>query len=262
MLFEIVESRKKQVEANKVSTSIQSLEQSMYFDKPCLSLKEYLCRDDKTGIIAEFKRASPSKGMFDINANVVAVTKAYTKGGASGLSIVTEPYYYFGKDRDLTEAKNVNNIPVLRKDFIIDKYQIIEAKSLGADAILLIAACLKKPQAKHLVHIAKALGLEVLFEIHTIEDLDKLPDNDVIISVNNRNLITSVLDMQTSFNLATMLSKDFMLVTGSGISTVSNLIALKKVGYTGFLIGEVFMNTNEPVIAFQKFVQELATFDK
>ena len=257
MLLEIVENRKKQVAIQKNLRTLAELQKSPYFDSPCLSLKEHLQDVGKTGIIAEFKRASPSKGIINAEANVLYVTAGYRQGGASGLSILTEPTYFQGSDTDLSKARTVNNIPILRKDFVIDEYQIIEAKALGADAILLIAACLDKQQARHLAEVARSLGLEVLFEIHAQEELDLLPSPDVLIGVNNRNLLTMEVQIETSFMMASLLSKDFVLVAESGLSQVSDLIELKKVGYTGFLMGEAFMKTADPALAFQTFVKGL-----
>lgn len=257
MLFEIVANRQKQVEALKQARPTSLLERSPYFEKPCLSLKAYLQNPEKTGIIAEFKRKSPSKGIINAEANVVETTTGYARGGASGLSVLTEPSYFMGNDGDLCMAREANQIPILRKDFTTDEYQIIEAKALGADVILLIAACLEKEQARHLAQVAQSLGLEVLFEIHEKEELDKLPNDSVIIGVNNRSLKTFVVDIQTSFEMASILSQDFVLVSESGLSQASDLASLRQAGYTGFLMGENFMKNANPAQAFQAFAESL-----
>ncbi|TAE07944.1 MAG: indole-3-glycerol phosphate synthase TrpC [Bacteroidetes bacterium] len=257
MLFEIVANRQKQVEALKQARPTALLERSPYFEKPCLSLKAYLQNPEKTGIIAEFKRKSPSKGIINAEANVVETTTGYARGGASGLSVLTEPSYFMGNDGDLCMAREANQIPILRKDFTTDEYQIIEAKALGADVILLIAACLEKEQARHLAEVAQSLGLEVLFEIHEKEELDKLPNDSVIIGVNNRSLKTFVVDIQTSFEMASILSQDFVLVSESGLSQASDLASLRQAGYTGFLMGENFMKNANPAQAFQAFAESL-----
>jgi indole-3-glycerol phosphate synthase len=254
MLFEIVANRQKQVQALKQEQLIAQLEKTVYYHEECFSLKEHLLNPDKTGIIAEFKRKSPSKGILNTEADVETTTKGYAQGGASGLSVLTEPDYFMGDDDDLRRARRVNQIPILRKDFTIDEYQIIEAKSLGADVILLIAACLDKKQVRHLASVAKSLGMEVLFEVHEKGELDKLPSNDVIIGVNNRNLKTFEVSLDTSFELASLLSKDYLLVSESGLSKPEDLKALREVGYSGFLMGESFMKNASPALAFQEFV--------
>jgi indole-3-glycerol phosphate synthase len=179
------------------------------------------------------------------------------QAGASALSVLTEQDYFMGKSEDLTIARNANYCPILRKDFTVDEYQIIEAKSIGADAILLIAAALEKDQIKNLYQLAKSLGLEVLFEIHRKDELDKVPDSDLIIGVNNRNLKTMEVDLKTSFDIIKELPKTSLLISESGLSNVEDVKRLKEAGYQGFLMGEHFMRTPNPAEALKQFITKL-----
>lgn len=258
MLNEIVENTRKQVARNKELFPIKLLESSIYFDSKCVSLSHYINRKDKSGIIAEFKRKSPSRGIINQYANVMQTTIGYMQAGASALSILTEKQFFMGKNEDLTIARNANYCPILRKDFIIDEYQVIETKSIGADAILLIAACLEKNEIKNLYQLSKSLGLEVLFEIHAKEELEKLPGKDLIIGVNNRNLKTMEVNIQTSLDLADKLSKEFTLVSESGLKTADDIKKLKSVGYSGFLMGEIFMRTPDPSETLKQLVSSLS----
>jgi indole-3-glycerol phosphate synthase len=257
MLQEIIENKRKKVEQQKQLYPTKLLEQSMYFDSNCVSLSHYLTRKDKSGIIAEFKRKSPSKGVINAYADVMQTTLGYMQAGASALSVLTEQDFFMGKNEDLTIARNANYCPILRKDFTIDEYQIIEAKSIGADAILLIAAALEKDEIKTLYQLAKSLELEVLFEIHGKDELDKVPDSDLIIGVNNRNLKTMQVDLKTSFEIVNELPKNSLLVSESGLSNVEDVKRLKEAGYQGFLMGEYFMRTPNPAEALKQFVSKL-----
>ena len=257
MLQEIIENKRKKVEQQKQLYPTKLLEQSIYFDSKCVSLSHYLTRKDKSGIIAEFKRKSPSKGVINAYADVLETTLGYMQAGASALSVLTEQDYFMGKSEDLTIARNANYCPILRKDFIVDEYQIIESKSIGADAILLIAAALEKDRIKVLYKLAKSLGLEVLFEIHGKEELDKVPDSDLIIGVNNRNLKTMQVDLKTSFDIINELPKTSLLISESGLSNVEDVKRLKEAGYQGFLMGEYFMRTPNPAEALKQFITKL-----
>ena len=214
--------------------------------------------DTRTGIIAEFKRRSPSKGIINGNANVVEITKAYTKHGASALSVLTDEFFFGGSPDDLKNAR-VNEIPILRKDFVIDEYQISEAKSMGADVILLIAACLTAKQVKTLAKFAKSLQLEVLLEIHAEDELDHVCDETEIVGINNRDLKTFTVDIERSLKMARKIPTDKIKVAESGISSVENILLFKQNGFSGFLIGENFMKAEDPAIAFASFVNKLKT---
>lgn len=257
MLQEIIENKRKKVAQQKQLYPTKLLEQSMYFDSNCVSLSQYLTRKDKSGIIAEFKRKSPSKGIINAYADVKETTLGYMQAGASALSVLTEEDYFMGKSEDLTMARDANYCPILRKDFTVDEYQIIEAKSIGADAILLIAAALSKLEVKTFYELAKSLGLQVLFEIHAKEELDKLPDNDIIVGVNNRDLKTMKVDLETSYEMMDELPKSSIWVSESGLNNVEDVKKLRKVGYQGFLMGEHFMRTPNPAEALKQFIVNL-----
>lgn len=255
MLNEIIENKRKKVTQLQQLYPIKLLEKSMFFDSKGVSLSHYLLREDKSGIIAEFKRKSPSKGIINQYADVTQTTLGYMQAGASALSVLTEEDYFMGKNEDLTLARNANYCPILRKDFVIDEYQIIEAKSIGADAILLIAAVLNKSQLKDFFYLAKSLEMEVLFEIHSEEELDKIPDNEIIIGVNNRNLKTMKVDMNTSYELINKVPKNTLLVSESGLNNPDEVRKLKSLGYQGFLMGEHFMRTPNPAEALKQFIE-------
>ncbi len=256
ILDKIIAHKKEEVEVRKMMIPENELKDSLHFGRRCLSLKESLSDKNKTGIIAEFKRKSPSKGYINQWADAAAVTKAYTQFGASGLSVLTDHEFFGGNNEDLLAARE-NSIPVLRKEFIIDIYQLTEAKAIGADVILLIAACLSVNEVKELSAFAKQLGLEVLLELHDEGELNHIcPDVDLV-GVNNRNLKTFTVDLQHSAALAKQIPADKIKIAESGISSVEDMRFLKNAGYKGFLIGENFMKENDPGKAFQLFTQKL-----
>ena len=257
ILEKIIAHKKQEVENRKNLYPVNLLEQSIYFKTPVVSMKKYLLREDKSGIIAEFKKRSPSKGDINPHAKIEAVSIGYMQAGASGLSVLTDEQFFGGKSADLTVARKFNFCPILRKDFIIDEYQLIEARSIGADAILLIAECLEKEQLKQLAATAKSLGLEVLMEVHSIGQLSKLCDEVTIVGVNNRNLETFEVNIQTSIELAKAIPSDFIKISESGISNPKTILELQEAGYNGFLMGEVFMKTADPAKACLSFIQEL-----
>jgi len=219
-------------------------------------LKQFLLDDTKTGLIAEFKRRSPSKGIINDKADVVEVTKAYTNHGASCLSVLTDSVFFGGSADDLSKAR-VNTIPILRKDFIIDEYQLIEARAMGADVILLIAACLTPDRVKELAFFAKSLQLEVLLEIHNEAELKHICDEVDMVGVNNRDLKTFSVDINRSIELGKQIAADKLKIAESGIDSIETIIAFKKAGFKGFLIGEHFMKQPDPTIAFAEFVKQL-----
>lgn len=257
LLEEICANRAKQVQEKKALYPIALLEKSAYFKAETVSLKAYLNRSDKSGIIAEFKRKSPSKGIINAYADVKDTTISYMQGGASALSVLTEPTYFAGKDEDLTQARKANYCPILRKDFIVDEYQILEARSIGADAILLIAATLDKQRLAQYHSTARKLGLEVLIEVHSEEELEQLPVSDFVLGVNNRNLKTMEVNLQTSIDLASKLDNSLTLISESGLHSPEDILMLRKHGYKGFLIGEAFMRSAHPGRELARFVQEL-----
>jgi len=256
ILDEIIEHKKEEVAGNKTIISAEQLKQQHSFNRPVFSLKQFLLDDTKTGLIAEFKRRSPSKGIINDKADVVEVTKAYTNHGASCLSVLTDSVFFGGSADDLSKAR-VNTIPILRKDFIIDEYQLIEARAMGADVILLIAACLTPDRVKELAFFAKSLQLEVLLEIHNEAELKHICDEVDMVGVNNRDLKTFSVDINRSIELGKQIAADKLKIAESGIDSIETIIAFKKAGFKGFLIGEHFMKQPDPTIAFAEFVKQL-----
>lgn len=258
ILDKIVVRKKEEVASAKQKVSFQELEASLNFDRKPLIFKDFLLDEKRTGIISEFKRQSPSKGLINGTADVVEVTQAYNSAGASALSILTDTDFFGGKTEDLLQARAVNQIPILRKDFMIDEYQILEAKAWGADIILLIASILTPKQIIDFGILAQSLGLSVLLEVHNLAELEKsiCPNLDAI-GVNNRNLGDFTVNIQTSFDLVDQIPDEFLKISESAIDNPEVIKELKKVGYHGFLIGENFMKTADPGQAIRDFVKEL-----
>ena len=256
ILDEIIAYKKLEVAKRKGIHSVKQLESSPAYMEKIFSLKQFLLNDEKTGIIAEFKRRSPSKGIINANADVTAVTKCYTDNGAAGLSVLTDEHFFGGSTTDLENAR-VNNVPILRKDFIIDEYQVVEARAMGADVILLIAACLSPKRVNELAQFAKSLGLEVLLELHNENELEHICAATEIIGINNRDLKTFTVDIDRSLAMAAQIPAGKIKVAESGISAVENIILFKQNGFRGFLIGEHFMKEPDPTIAFVKFIKHL-----
>lgn len=257
ILDEIIAFKRKEIEQRASTHPIKLLEQSIYFNSDCVSLKKYILRDDKSGIIAEFKRKSPSKGNINAYADVEKVTIGYMQAGASALSVLTDNHFFGGKNSDLITARKFNFCPILRKDFTISEYQIIEAKSIGADAILLIAAVLTKEEITRFSKLAFQLGMEVLLEIHTQEELDKYIPEISLVGINNRNLKTFKVDYENSIRLANQLPENTIKIAESGINNPKKIMDLKAHGFDGFLIGENFMKTAEPEITAKKFIEQI-----
>ena len=253
-LQEIVANKRTEVEERKSLYPVKLLEKSIYFNTPCVSFKKYLTREDKSGIIAEIKRSSPSKGIINKHIKVEEVSIGYMQAGASGLSVLTDTKFFGGKNEDLTTARKFNYCPILRKDFTIDAYQIYEAKSIGADAILLIAAVLSKTEITEFTALAHKLGMEVIFEVHEAEELEKLIPEIDIMGVNNRSLKTMQTDYKNSLALVNKIPKQFIKISESGISKPKTLAELRNAGFKGFLIGEYFMQHSSPHKACEQFI--------
>ena len=258
ILETILASKRSELVHRRSVVSMADLEKSRFFGRQTLSLKKSLADNRLTGIIAEFKRRSPSKGLINDQADVLEVTKAYADNGAAALSVLTDGPFFGGSDADLVRAR-ANPIPVLRKEFIIDEYQIAEAKSIGADAILLIAACLSPKQVENLAKFAKGLGLETLLELHGPEELGHICDETELVGINNRNLKTFEVDIAKSLMMAEKIPSDRIRVAESGISSIENIVLFRQHGFQGFLIGEHFMKEKDPAIAFASFVNKLKT---
>jgi len=256
ILDKIVAQKQIEVAARKLQTPVGVLEQMKYFSAETLSLYSFLLDPTKTGIIAEFKRKSPSKGVINDQATVEEVTMAYAKYGASGISVLTDTEFFGGSLNDLLAA-TINEVPLLRKDFMIDEYQLIEAKAHGAEVILLIAACLSPEKVKSMAATAKSLGLEVLLEIHNEQELEHICDSIDLVGVNNRNLKNFEVSIDTSLALIKQIPTKKLAIAESGISNVDTIVTLRQAGFKGFLIGENFMKQASPSIAFAEFVHQL-----
>lgn len=260
ILDKIIAHKKIEVEQRKKEIPVSKLEKSMLFNRNTVSLKQQLQDQEQIGIIAEFKRKSPSKGFINQTAKVGKTTQQYFTAGASGISVLTDEHFFGGTNIDINIARQVNTGPILRKDFMIDEYQLIEAKSIGADVILLIAAALEPDRLKALAAFAKRLELEILMEVHTKEELNRsiCPALDMI-GVNNRNLTTFEVSIQNSLDLVDHIPTDFVKVAESGISKASSLLQLKEAGFEGFLIGGHFMEQSDPGQACKTFINSLKT---
>ncbi|MBK7097571.1 MAG: indole-3-glycerol phosphate synthase TrpC [Sphingobacteriales bacterium] len=252
----IVAHKLKEIERRKKQTSILELEKRSNFSIPVRSLSASLNSADGLGIIAEFKRKSPSMGFIKQDADVAKITDAYTSYGAACLSILTDIDFFGGSDQDLLTARE-NDIPILRKDFVVDEYQLVEAKSLGADVILLIAACLTPEQVKKLSFMAASLGLEVILELHSEDELVHICDKVKIVGVNNRDLKTFKVDIKRSLKMAEKIPNDKIKIAESGINAVDDILIFRNNGFKGFLVGEHFMKQSDTGLYFKNFVEEL-----
>ena len=257
ILDQIIANKKREIALKKVVVSTKQLENSDLFNSKTNSLSKSII-NFPFGIIAEHKRRSPSKGTINHDFSVEEVVKGYENAGASGISVLTDMKYFGGSLEDLILARAAVKIPLLRKEFIIDEYQLLEAKAHGADAILLIAAVLSRTEIKMLSEFAQSIALEVLLEVHTQEELEKaiMPSLDII-GVNNRNLKTFEMSLQTSTDLVTQIPDDFVKISESGLSTTEDIKLLKSYGFQGFLIGENFMKTDNPGKSLEQFINQL-----
>ena len=222
-----------------------------------LSMRQSLA-ESSSGIIAEFKRRSPSKGWIKEEGEPTVIPPSYAENGAAALSILTDEKFFGGKLNFIQKARPlVPGTPILRKDFIIDEYQLYQAYHVGANAVLLIAACLSKRKCRELARKAHALSMETLLEVHSESELEYVSDNIDMVGVNNRNLGTFHTDVQNSFRLANMLPQDYLLVSESGISHPHTVKELRQAGFRGFLIGETFMKSTHPGLALKEFIQQI-----
>ena len=258
ILDEIIAHKRKETEKRKSLYPVKLLEQSIYFETRPVSMRHYVRRPDKSGIIAEIKRKSPSKGVINGHVSVERTSIGYMQAGASAISVLTDKKFFGGSNEDLTIARKFNFCPILRKDFTIDEYQIIEAKSIGADVILLIAAALDAAEVKSLTRFAQSLGLEVLLEVHNREELEATSEAGAdLIGVNNRNLKTFHIDLNISKSLAPLIPDEVVKVSESGIESPQTILELRSYGYDGFLMGQNFMQHSSPEDECKSFIEEL-----
>lgn len=257
ILDKIAAHKREEVELRKEEVPVEMLALLPHFERKCVSMSENL-KKSATGVIAEFKRRSPSHPEINLEADVKEITTAYEQSGATALSVLTDEEFFGGSMDDLMIARESVDLPLLRKDFIIDEYQIYEAKAIGADAILLIAAILEPKTIEQFTKTAKNLGLEVLLEVHNEEELQRsiMPGIDMI-GVNNRNLKTFEVDLENSKKLAAKIPAEFVKISESGISNSAAIKELQKCGFQGFLIGGNFMAANDPGKSATDFINEL-----
>jgi len=254
ILSEIIAHKKTEVARKKANTPLAVLEKRLTEKTISFhSLKEALVQST-TGIIAEFKRRSPGKGWINRPADAAEVTKAYAAAGAAALSVLTDEEYFGGTLADLRLAVETVQIPVIRKEFIVDEYQLFEAKLAGADAILLIAAAITKEESNRFTVLAHQLQLDVLLELHDERETDYITPLNTLIGINNRNLGSFVTDVDKSFRMIDLLPKEAVLVSERGISDPGMVRELREAGYRGFLIGENFMKTADPGESLRRFL--------
>lgn len=257
ILDQIIADKKKEIALKKKAVSVSQLENSDLFNKKTISLSKSII-NSPFGIIAEHKRRSPSKATINNSFSVEKVVNGYENAGASGISVLTDMQYFGGSLEDLLLARASVGIPLLRKEFIVDEYQLLEAKAFGADAILLIAAVLSRQEILKLSEFAHSLALEVLLEVHNQEELEKsiMPSLDLI-GVNNRNLKTFEVSLQNSTDLANHIPNEFIKISESGLTSTNDIKLLKSQGFQGFLIGENFMKTDNPGESLEHFINQL-----
>lgn len=258
ILDTIVAAKRKEIEPFKAKSPVSRFERDGFFWQiRNRSLVDNLLMPGSNGIIAEFKRRSPSKGWFKTKElEVEPVVSAYNKG-AAGISVLTDTEFFGGDLDDLIQTKIVSDVPVLRKDFIIDKWQIAESKAFGADVILLIAACLTPADVKEFAGYAQSIGLESILEIHDEKELGHYCEEVSMVGVNNRNLETFKVNLETSLSLIEKLPAEKPAIAESGISSVEAIVSLRNAGFKGFLIGENFMKEEQPGKAFEEFIGKL-----
>lgn len=256
ILQKIKEHKIKEVAQRRNQVSLEEIKARELYGRSVFSMSEFVKDKDRTGVIAEFKKKSPSEGFINRDADVKKITTGYISAGASGLSVLTDEEFFGGSDDDLTAAREANGSPVLRKDFTVDTYQIHEAKAMGADIILLIAEILTKEDVQRFSDAAHELGMEVLLEIHSKDQLEKYADGIELIGVNNRNLKDFSVDIRHSIDLFNDLPEEAVKISESGIRSADEMVTLAQAGFDGFLIGTQFMKTSDPVSACTRLLEE------
>jgi indole-3-glycerol phosphate synthase len=257
ILSDIVAVKRKEIEEQRSLYPVKLLERSLHFETPVVSLKKYILRSDRNGIIAEIKRRSPASGTIHAYADVEQTSIGYMQAGASALSILTDKTFFGGSPDDLRTARRFNFCPILRKDFILDEYQIVESKSIGADAVLLIAALLDSNRMQQLYEFAETLVLEVVVEIHTEEELVKMPAQAELVGINSRDLRTFEVSVDRAVRLNAIIGRDAVRIAESGIGRPEDVVELRASGFQGFLIGETFMRNARPELACREFIGRL-----
>jgi len=257
ILDKIIANKKIEVEAQKKCCSIDAMMHLIVDQTERPQSFRNALKISETGIIAEFKRRSPSRDWIFKEAKIGDVIPLYSQNGASAISVLTDIDFFGGNLDDLKQARSLTDTPLLQKDFVVDEYQLYQAALYGASAILLIASALTIEETKHLANKAKGLGLDVLLEIHNEDELRYINDKVDVVGVNNRNLGTFVTNVQVSFDLADKIPDEFIKISESGISQPQTVIDLQQAGYRGFLMGENFMKTSNPGEALEEFIKHL-----
>lgn len=257
ILDKIVLHKKDELASAKLNHSVETLSKLDLYNRKTISFKSALVKENASGIIAEFKRKSPSKGWIFQDANVSKVISAYQNAEVSAISCLTDNHFFGGSKEDFLMARNAFNGPILRKDFIIDAYQIHESKSMGADVILLIASILTKDEIASFTELAHELGMEVLLEIHGKSEIEKYNEKVDVVGINNRDLTDFSVSLLTSIDLKRKFGQDVVMVSESGLDDVSIVHDLNQYGFHGFLIGEYFMRHEDPGFAAKSFIKEL-----
>lgn len=257
LLNEIIARKKRDIMERTQQVPIRDLEASAHFEAPTYSLRDCL-RSGNKNVIAEFKRQAPTSGVLHPNASVTRVVRGYAAAGAAAVSILTDNPFFGAQPDDLQQAAAIKSVPLLRKDFIVDEYQVLEAKAMGADVILLIASILTASEVRSLSQLARSIGLEVLLEIHQQDELEKCVDTIDLIGVNNRNLETFDIDLDHGIRLLSALPDGLPAISESGIHTVSDGVKMLQAGYQALLIGTQFMRTPEPEKSFESFATALS----
>lgn len=255
ILDKIVQTKREEVVFRNKLLSIEALKEEITQQPQVKSMVKRILQPDLFGIIAEFKRQSPSKGILHPNPNVETITKAYAQF-ASGISVLTDEQYFGAKSEDFTVGLK-SGVPVLRKDFIVEPYQVYETRAMGADVMLLIAACLTPLEVSELSALAKSIGLEVLLELHEEQELQHVCSTVDMIGINNRNLKNFHVNIAHSIRMAEQLPTNAVTIAESGISSVEVWKQLKDAGFKGFLMGEYFMKETDPSEKFLSFIQEI-----
>ena len=257
ILQHIVNDIQKDLVLKKQIVPIDRLESSPLFERQTNSLRQRIVETE--GIIAEHKRRSPSKQNINFGLRLADVAQGYASAGVAGMSVLTNNQYFGGSIEDLLLARQACELPLLRKEFMVDEYQVLEAKANGADAILLIAACLERPDIQILSTLAQQLGMEVLLEVHNADELKKsiMPSIDMI-GVNNRDLTSFRVSLKTSKSLVDQIPTEFVKLSESGLSSPESVLELRDCGYQGFLMGEYFMKTDDPGVSAQHFIKSLS----
>lgn len=255
ILDEIIAHRKLEIGATNRKEATKRWERSEYFARTCIPFAQSIADCKRTGIIAEFKRQSPSKGIINATVKPEIVTVAYEAADASALSILTNTKYFGGTVDDILVSRPHVSIPILRKEFVVDELQILEAKAIGADAVLLIAEALSKAEVKQLAGFARSIGLEVLMEVNSIAETDKICLELNAVGVNNRNLHDFTVDIGRSMEIFAYIPDEFVKVSESGLSSPESVIRLREFGFSGFLMGEAFMKEKDPGEACRAFAE-------